>query len=212
MNETIEQLTKKAATVRAQVFDMIVGANKGHIGGAFSCTDILVALYFGGILSVRPEEPLWPARDRFILSKGHSCEALYAVLANRGFFPSEELMDYQKKGCVLGGHPDRRVAGVEADTGSLGHGLGLGVGIALAAKMDQKDYLTVVLLGDGECCEGSVWEAAMFASKHRLRNLVAIVDNNGLCVTDALVDCTAVEPLAQKWRAFDLCDLLASAR
>jgi transketolase len=203
MTEQAEQLKKKAAAVRAQVFEMIVAANKGHIGGAFSCTDLLVALYYGGILNVRPAEPLWPARDRFILSKGHSCEALYAVLADKGFFPSAELMNYQKRGCILGGHPDRRVPGIEADTGSLGHGLGLGVGMALAAKMNRQEYLTVVLLGDGECCEGSVWEAAMFASKHRLRNLVAIVDHNGLCVTDALTDCTAVEPLAQKWRAFD---------
>lgn len=203
MSEERQRLTGKAAWVRAQVLEMIVGANKGHIGGAFSCTDLLVALYHGGVLRYDARNPSWPERDRFILSKGHSCEALYAVLTDLGFFPLTELKKYQRKGCILAGHPDRRVPGVEADTGSLGHGLGLGVGMALAAKMDHKDFLTVVLLGDGECCEGSVWEAAMFASQQRLNRLVGIVDHNGLCVTDSLHDCTAVEPLAAKWRAFD---------
>jgi len=202
MNEQQEKMKRTAAGVRLRVLEMVVAANKGHIGGAFSCADILTALYYGGILRFDPKNSRWPERDRFILSKGHSCEALYAVLSDLGYFPSEELARYQKPGCLLGGHPDRRIPGIEADTGSLGHGLGIGVGMALAGKMDQKDYLTLVLMGDGECCEGSVWESAMFASKLRLNHLIAIVDHNGLCVTDALRDCTSVEPLADKWRAF----------
>lgn len=201
MQDKISSLQKKAQWVRKNIFEMIVTAGKGHIGGAFSCTDILVALYYGGILRFDPSNNKWDKRDRFILSKGHSCEALYVILADLGFFPFDELENYQKGG-GLGGHPDRGISGIEADTGSLGHGLGIGAGLALSAKMDNKDFLTITLLGDGECCEGSVWEAAMFAAKHNLNNLVGIVDNNGLCSTDFLEECTAIAPLDEKWKAF----------
>ncbi len=188
--------------MRNQVLEMIASAGKGHIGGAFSCTDILVVLYYAGVLRFRAYDRDWPDRDRFILSKGHSVAALYAILADLGFFPIFQLRKYQKEGCILEGHPHRNIPGIEADTGSLGHGLGIGAGLALSAKMDKKDFLTVALLGDGECCEGSVWEAAMFASAHRLSNLIAIVDNNGLCSTDFLKDCLQLEPLADKWQSF----------
>ena len=202
MLNNINKIEQKSRQMRFQILEMIAGAQKGHIGGAFSCVDIIVALYYGDILKYYQRDPQWDGRDRFILSKGHSCEALYAVLADVGFFPIDELHNYQKKGCCLGGHPDKSIPGVEADTGSLGHGLGIGAGIALSAKMDKKEFLTFVLMGDGECCEGSVWEAGMFAAKHNLNNLIGIIDNNGLCVTDNLENCTSLDPLDEKWRAF----------
>jgi transketolase len=165
LNEAIRNdLRKKAAYIRRQVLEMIVGAKKGHIGGAFSCTDILVSLYYGGILRIDPVRPDWKERDRFILSKGHSGSALFAVLADLKFFGKEALGTYCKNGTFLGGHPDRRVPGIEADTGSLGHGLGIGAGMALSAKLDGNNHRVYVLLGDGECCEGSVWEALIFAN------------------------------------------------
>ncbi|HBR14566.1 MAG TPA: transketolase [Candidatus Omnitrophica bacterium] len=201
MKDNLNFLKDKARQVRGKVLEMTAAAGKGHLGGAFSCTEILVALYYGGILRLDASRPRWEGRDRFLLSKGHACEALYVILADLGFFPGGELENYNKPGCLLGGHPNRSIAGIEADTGSLGHGLGIGAGLALAAKMDQKDFKTVVLLSDGECCEGSVWEAAMFAAKHKLNNLIGIVDKNGLCVTDIIEDCVALDPLDKKWIA-----------
>jgi len=198
----IDELKEKANWVRNQILEMIVSANKGHIGGAFSCTDILVTLYYGGILRFDSNNPNWSERDRFILSKGHSCVALYAILADLGFFSTSELNSFCQKGSMLGGHPDRNIPGIEADTGSLGHGLGIAAGLALSAQIDKKDYMTVALLGDGECYEGSVWEAAMFAGHHQLNNLIAIVDRNQQCVTDFTEDCNRLEPFADKWRAF----------
>lgn len=203
MKEFIEKLTEKALLVRRQILEMIVSANKGHIGGAFSCTDILVALYYGGILRFNAGNPLWENRDRFLISKGHSGVALFAVLADLGFFPVAELNTFCKNGSMLGGHPDKNIPGIEADTGSLGHGLGIACGFALSAKMDTKDYLSFVLLGDGECYEGSVWEAALFAGHHHLNNLIAIVDRNCLCATDHTESCIVMEPFADKWKAFN---------
>lgn len=202
MYDKIKNLKKKANQVRGQILEMIVSAGKGHIGGSLSCTDILVTLYYGGVLRFDPSNKNWDRRDRFILSKGHSAAALYAILADIGYFDVSELKNYQREGCILRGHPDRKIPGVETDTGSLGHGLGIGAGLALSAKMDEKDFKTIVLLGDGECCEGSVWEAAMFASHHQLNNLIAIVDHNGCCSIDYMKDCINLEPLDEKWRAF----------
>ncbi len=181
---------------------MIVGANKGHIGGALSCTDILVALYYGGILRVDPANPRWAGRDRFILSKGHSASALFAILADLGFFEKTTLTTYCKNGTLLGGHPDRRVPGIETDTGSLGHGLGIGVGMALSAKMNGENHRVVVLLGDGECYEGSVWEALVFASHHKLENLTLVIDRNRQCVLDFTEDCAPLNPLNSRLKAF----------
>lgn len=202
MADKISKLKDKATWVRRQVLEMIASAGKGHIGGALSCADILVALYYGGALRFNWSDKDWDGRDRFILSKGHSVAALYAILADLGYFPLSELDNYQKQGSMLRGHPDRRIPGIEADTGSLGHGLGIGAGLALSAKMGKKDFITIVLLGDGECCEGSIWETAMFASHHKLNNLIGIIDRNGLSSTDFIKDCLQIDPLEDKWRAF----------
>ncbi len=198
----ITALKDKAREIRAAVLEMIVGANKGHIGGALSCTDILVALYYGGVLRVDPANPRWAGRDRFILSKGHSASALFAILADLGFFEKTTLTTYCKNGTLLGGHPDRRVPGIETDTGSLGHGLGIGVGMALSAKMNGENHRVVVLLGDGECCEGSVWEALVFASHHKLENLTLVIDRNRQCVLDFTEDCAPLNPLNSRLKAF----------
>jgi len=155
----ISTLENKARWVRRQILEMVVRAGKGHIGGALSCVDILVALYYGGILQISPENWEQPDRNKFILSKGHACVALYPILADLGFFPKEELETFGKNGCRLGGHPDRKIPGIEVDSGSLGHGLGISAGMVLGSEKGE----VVVLLGDGECCEGSVWEAANFA-------------------------------------------------
>jgi transketolase len=196
------ELTESCARIRRMILDIVVAAGKGHVGGSLSAVEILVALYHGGVLRVDAAKPLAPGRDRFIMSKGHACEALYAVLADRGFFPAAELPRLGRDGSMLGGHPDRRVPGVEADTGSLGNGLGVGAGMAFAAKLDQAAWRTYALLGDGECYEGSVWEALMFAAHHALDNLTAIIDRNQLCVLDRTEDCNRLEPLDDKLRAF----------
>ena len=198
----LARLAQDAAQVRRDVFEMIVRAGKGHIGGSLSCTDLLVVLYGGGVLRHDPTQPKWGERDRLVFSKGHAAEALYAVLALYGFFSPETLLTYGHPGSPLGGHVDNRLPGVEVSTGSLGHGLGVGAGIALAARLDDRQHRTFVLLGDGECYEGSVWEAAAFAAHHRLSGLVAIVDRNGQITLDRTEDCNRLEPLAEKWRAF----------
>lgn len=195
-------LTRSAAWVRREVLEMIARSGAGHIGGSLSCTDILVTLYQGGVLHTNPAIPDWPGRDRFIQSKGHAVEALWATLALSGFIPPETLLTYGSDGTCLGGHPDRGVPGVEASTGSLGHGLGIGSGLALATRHQQQDALTFVLLGDGECYEGSVWEAAQFAAHHQLGNLIAIVDRNRQITLDDTEVCNRFEPFADKWRAF----------
>lgn len=198
----IHELIKKANWVRNTVLDMGVKAGAAHLAPAFSCTEILVALYYGGIIRFDPRNPGWEERDRFILSKGQAAIALYAVLADLGFFPVSELDSFTRAGSRLGGHAEDTIPGVEAFTGSLGHGLSIAAGLALAAKIDKKDYLTVALLGDGECHEGSIWEAAMFAAHHKLSNLIAIVDNNGLSATDFIERYIKLGPLADKWEAF----------
>ena len=175
----------------------------GHIASSFSCLDILVSLYQGKILQVDPLNPEWEGRDRFILSKGHGETAFYAILADMGFFPEEWIQSsYRCGNCLLGGHPDRYIPGVEVTTGALGHGLGIACGLSLAAKMDEKKHLHFVLMGDGECTEGSVWEAAMFASKQSLHNLIAIVDRNGIGSIDFTENYASLEPFADKWKAF----------
>lgn len=197
----IDGLEKKAAEIRLKIVETIATAERGHIGGALSCTDILVALYHGKIFKYDPTAPQWPERDRFILSKGHVGAGLYVVLADLGYFDAAEL-DRLNRGGMLGEHPDRGIPGVEIDSGSLGHGLGIGAGMALAAKLDGRGYRTFVLLGDGECYEGSVWEAAMFASHHRLNNLIAIVDRNGQIVNDYTESINRFDSMKAKWEAF----------
>lgn len=199
---TPEELKKKAYYIRYLILEAIVAAGKGHIGGAFSCTDILTTLYYGNIMRYDANKPNWDDRDRLLLSKGHSGVALFAVLADLGFFDLNELQTFCQDNSRLGGHPDRLIPGIEADTGSLGHGLGIGIGMALRAKMDKKDYLTFVLLGDGECYEGSIWEALLFAGHHKLNNIVAIIDRNQQCVLDYTEDCVRLDPLDLKLQAF----------
>lgn len=195
-------LEKKALWVRRQALEMAVAAGAGHLGGTFSCTDILVSLYYGGILCFDPGIPHWDGRDRFILSKGHSCLGLYLILADLEFFPMSELKTFAQQGGILGINPDNNIPGVEINTGSLGHGLPVGAGMALSGKMDRKGFCTVVLLGDGECYEGSVWEAALFAAHHELNKLVAIVDYNGLSATNRTKNIVRQEPIEDKWKAF----------
>jgi transketolase len=197
-----EELRSKAAQIRQQVLEMAITAGKGHVPPAFSWMEIGVALFYGGVLRYNPANPTWSDRDRFILSKGHGCLTLYAILADKGFFPSAELMKFASPGALLPGHPDIAIPGVEAVSGSLGHGLGIGCGMALSARLDQRTSMVFVVLGDGECDEGSVWEAAMFAGHAHLQNLVAIVDRNGLSATDFTENVLALEPLDQRWRSF----------
>lgn len=199
---TVAYLEKKAAWIRKKILEMAVKSGSGHVAPSFSCVDILTVLYYCGILNIDPRRPRWAGRDRFILSKGHAALALYVILADRGFFPKSELMTFAREGSRLGGHIENNVPGVESLTGSLGHGLSIAVGIALAAKMDRKKYFSIALLGDGECHEGAVWEAAMFAPQQRLNNLVVIIDHNGLSATDFLNNYLRVEPLSEKWKSF----------
>jgi transketolase len=173
-----------------------------HLGGCLSCVDILVTLYFSCI-SIRPEEPEWPDRDRFILSKGHAALALYTVLAHRGFYPFEHVMSFNKHKSQFTEHPVLgNIPGLDATSGSLGHGLGIGSGMALAAKISKKTYRTFILMSDGECDEGSIWEAALFAPTHNLKNLVAIIDYNKWQACGRSNEIMNLSPLKQKFSAF----------
>lgn len=200
--EALPQLTAAAARVRAQVLRMAHRARTPHVASALSCVDLLVALY-GAVLRVDPARPLDPSRDRFILSKGHGCTAHYAVLAEYGFFPVSVLEEYATNGGRLAEHPGPAcVPGIEVATGSLGHGLSIGAGLAYAATLRQQSWRTFVVLSDGECHEGSVWEAAMWAPVHRLDRLVAIVDYNRWSALGRSDASMALQPLGQKWEAF----------
>jgi len=181
-----DELKEKANWVRRQVLKTVVETGKGHIGGTFSCADILVALYYGKILRVDPNNPNWDGRDRLILGKGHACLALYNILVDLGFFDIFRLQECGKDGSSLGGQLNLDTPGVEYNTGSLGHALGVGAGIALAAKLNNQNYRAFAIVGDGECAEGSIWESIMFASQHRLNNLIGIIDRNRLSVTDVV--------------------------
>jgi len=198
-----QELASIASRVRRHIIRAIHQAGSGHPGGSLSCVEILVALYFSE-MRIRPDEPDWEDRDRLVLSKGHACPALYAVLAERGFFPVEELDSLRKLGSMLQGHPDmKRTPGVEASTGSLGQGLSQAVGMALALKLDRRPARVYVLLGDGEVQEGQVWEAAMAAAHYRLDNLTAIVDFNGLQIDGRIDHVMSPLPLVDKWQAFN---------
>lgn len=197
-----DALRARANAIRRRALVMLHRAGKGHTGADLSAADILATLYFG-VLRVDPRDPLAPDRDRFILSKGHASAALYTTLALAGFFPEEELDTFMRAGSRLSGHPDcTKVPGVEASTGPLGHGLPIGVGCALAAQLDGAPWRTYVLTGDGELQEGSNWEAAMAAAHYRLDSLTVIVDRNRLQLADRTERTMALEPLADKWRAF----------
>jgi transketolase len=191
-----------ARAIRLHVLRMTSAGGTSHVGSALSIAD-LVAVLYGGILRVDPAKPDWPDRDRFILSKGHAGVAVYAALAERGFFPVEKLAAHCQDGSVFSGHVSHKgVPGVEISTGSLGHGLGIGAGMAKAIKQAGRSPRVFVLLSDGECDEGSVWEAALFAQHHALDNLVAIVDYNKIQSLAPVADTLRLEPFADKWRAF----------
>ncbi len=200
-SKKIRELEQKARQVRLMIVEMLARAGSGHPGGSLSSTDILTALYFS-VMRQRPNDPDWPDRDRFHLSKGHCCPALYAVLALQGYFPKEELLRLRKLGSILQGHPDRHTPGIDVCSGSLGQGLSVALGMSLAARVDGRDYRTYCLLGDGEIQEGNVWEAAMAAAHYRCDNLCAILDYNGFQIDGRVSDIMAVEPLADKWRSF----------
>ncbi len=187
--------------LRVRVLRMVAEAGSGHLGASLSATEILATLYF---MKMRhdPGNPGWGERDRFILSKGHAAPALYAVLAEAGYFDPDELFGLRAMGSILQGHPDTKTPGVDAPTGSLGQGFSIAVGMALAAKMDGAPHRVYVLLGDGELDEGQVWEAALTASHHHLDNIVAIVDRNGYQLSGRTEEVKAVDPLEEKWRAF----------
>lgn len=182
---------------------MVGHSQAGHPGGSLSVVDIVTALYFGGVMNVRPDDPEWEDRDRFILSKGHACPAVYAALGELGFFPKSAFMTFDHINSILQGHPDmRKTPGIDMSTGSLGQGLSVAVGMALGAKLKGANWRVYVLLGDGELNEGQVWEAAMSAAKFRLNNLTAIVDRNKLQLIGPTEETMPLEPLAAKWQDF----------
>lgn len=201
-HHNIRAIQRKAYELRLLALETALSGKKGHIPPAYSWAEVAAALFYGGVLRLRPEQPKWDGRDRFILSKGHACLTLFGVLADKGFIPHEELKLFAGKGSLLPGHPDTEIPGIEACSGSLGHGLGLGTGMALAGRLDKADWRVFVVLGDGECNEGSVWEAAMLAGHQKLHNLVAIVDRNGLGATDFTDNYLTLEPLAERFKSF----------
>ncbi len=197
-----EALASTALTVRRDIIKMLGIAGSGHPGGSLSCTDILTILYFH-ILNHDPKNPKWADRDRFILSKGHGCPALYSVLARAGYYDPKGLLTLRQIGSPFQGHPDmRRLPGIEASTGSLGQGLSIAAGFAMAARLDKKPYKSYVLMSDGELNEGQIWEAAAFASFRKLSNIVCIVDYNKYQLSGATKDILNMEPIADKWKAF----------
>ena len=195
-------MDQRSKQLRKFIVRGLEGGGRGHIGSSMSLVEIMRVL-FDSYLRFRPSDATWPDRDRLVLSKGHGCLALYAILADKGFFDPEELDSFCKFNARLGGHPELgKVPGVEASTGALGHGLPMAVGMALAAKIKKQSHRIVVIMGDGEINEGTVWEAAMSASKHQLTNLIAMVDYNKLQSYGATKEVLDLEPLADKWRAF----------
>lgn len=199
--EKISVLELQAEKIRRKVLEIVFSSKSGHIGGSLSSVDIETALYFH-IMNIDPKDPNMLDRDRFILSKGHSVEALYAVLSTAGFFDNDILKTYGHFNSKLAGHPTKKTPGVELNSGALGHGLSVGVGLAIAAKMDEKPYNTYVLMGDGEQGEGSIYEAAMSASHYKLDNLVAIIDRNKLQISGKTEDVMSLEPMHERWGAF----------
>jgi transketolase len=200
--QLIKDLEEKTQLFRREILEMTFKAGSGHPGGSLSAVDIITVLYYHQ-MRIDPENPQWADRDRFVLSKGHVCPALYAVLAEVGFFPKEALWTLRRPESILQGHPDMRLTpGVEMSTGSLGQGLSVACGMALAARIDEKDYTVYCMLGDGEVQEGNVWAGAMFAAHERLDNLIAILDRNQLQIEGFTEDVMALDPLADKWKAF----------
>ena len=198
---TIQELHEKAQWLRRTSLEMINKAGSGHPGGSLSEAEILAVLYYS-VLRLDPKNPMWPDRDRFILSKGHCCPPVYAALADLGFFPMEELNHLRQYGSILQGHPSIITPGIDMVSGSLGNGLSVGVGMAMAGRKQKRDYNVYVLMGDGELQEGSNWEAAMAAAHHKLNHIIGIVDYNKIQINGKVEDIMSVAPLADKWKAF----------
>ena len=197
-----QQLEQTAKELRLKIIDVMSWSGGAHVGGSMSIVEILTLLYFK-YLNIDPENPCWEDRDRFILSKGHTAAGYIPALAKRGYFPEDTLKTFNHFGSPFAMHPDcNKVTGCDASAGSLGHGLSMAVGLGLGGKYRKKDYKTVCLMGDGECCEGSVWEAAMSAAHFKLDNVIGIVDRNRLMIDGFTEDVMALEPFADKWRAF----------
>jgi transketolase len=200
---TAEELKETARSLRIDILDMTTRAGSGHPSSSFSSVEIVTALYFGSVLRYRSDDPHWPERDRFIMSKGHAAPLLYAALAHAGYFCREELLTLRQVNSRLEGHPvEGKVPGVETTTGSLGKGLSVGLGHVLGGRLNGLDYRVYVLLGDGECEEGQIWEAAMAAAHFRADNLIAMVDYNKYQETGPISREMALEPFAGKWHAF----------
>lgn len=197
----MENLTAKAYELRKDIIDLIYRSKCGHIGGDFSVVDILVSLYYKQ-MNVAPELVNDANRDRFILSKGHSVEALYVILADRGFFPKEDLLTYSQYGSKYIGHPNNKINGIEMNSGSLGHGLPVAVGMAMAGKMDKTSYRVYTVMGDGELAEGSVWEGAMAAGHYHLDNLCAVVDRNTLQISGSTEEVMSQNSQEARWSSF----------
>ncbi len=193
-------LDYRSKALRKTILQIIEKTKRGHLGAAFSIVEILRVLY-DDIIQYDASYPKWPLRYRCILSKGHGCLALYVILADKGFFPASELMKFCQSDGLLGGHPETKVPGVEVATGSLGHGLSIGIGFALNAKYEKETYKTYVIIGDGESNEGSIWEAALCASKHKLDNLIVLIDYNKHQSYGSTYEVLNLEPFADKWRA-----------
>jgi len=201
--DNVQDLQAIAKEVRRDIIEMITAAKSGHPGGSLSAVEILVTLFFD-VLRHDPKNPKWPQRDRFILSKGHACPVLYAVMAECGYTPKSELGTLRKMGSIYQGHPDVRfIPALEASTGSLGEGLSLALGMGLAAKLDNSPSRTYVVLGDGEIQEGLIWEAAMFGGNKKVDNVVAILDNNLIQLDGFVKDIMPLDPLPEKWRSFN---------
>lgn len=201
-NVTLSVLEDRAKFIRKETVRLSRIAGAGHYSSTFSCAELLASLYYEQ-MNIEPGEPHWPDRDRFVMSKGHAAIGLYPVLADLGFFDPSELDTYTRLGSKYGDHPDmKKVGGLDFSSGSLGHGLSVGVGLALAARMTERDYMTYVMLGDGELSEGQIWEAANSAGHFGLQNLVAIVDRNGLSIDGHTEDVMSVEPLDDRFAAF----------
>lgn len=197
----VKELEKKAKRIRRLIIKMLEKAGSGHPGGSLSSTDILTCLYFA-VMRHKPENPRWPQRDRFQMSKGHCCPLWYAVLTEAGYFPEKELWTLRNLGSILQGHPDWRTPGVDVASGSLGQGLSVAIGMVLAGRLDKLPYRVYCLLGDGEIQEGQIWEAAMAATHYRCDNLCAVLDYNGYQIDGRVKDIMNVEPLTDKWRSF----------
>lgn len=201
-SKLIDEVKTKANKFRREILIMTTEAGSGHPGGSLSAIDIITALYFFK-MRIDPKNPKWEDRDRFILSKGHSCPALYAVLAELDFFPKKELWTLRKLGSTLQGHPDMNLTpGIDMSTGSLGQGISVACGMALACKLDEKNYKIYCMIGDGETQEGNIWEGAMFASHYKLDNLTVILDRNRLQIDGTTEQIMSIEPLRDKWVAF----------